>query len=95
MSVSGTNNSSSAGSFEYIMPEPRSSIGNTFGNVLRSAASVAATATGFGGFGGGVYALLDQQMQVQREMQTISMISNVERSKHEMRMAAIRNMRTS
>lgn len=39
--------------------------------------------------------LLAAQIQAQIEMQQITMISNVERSKHESKMAAIRNMRLS
>ena len=94
MSVSGVD-SKSKSSFEYIMPEPKSSISNTFGSVLRSAASVASTATGLGGVGSEIYTLLDQQVEIQREMQTITMLSNIERSKHEMKMGPIRNMRIS
>ncbi|MCB0317391.1 MAG: hypothetical protein KDD56_01445 [Bdellovibrionales bacterium] len=94
MSVSNVNNNSSS-TFEYIVPEPESSISNTFGDVLRSAASVASTATGIGGVGAEIYTLLDQQIEVQREMQTITMLSNIERSKHEMKMGPIRNMRIS
>ncbi len=37
--------------------------------------------------------LINLQIQAQQEMQTTSMISNVEHSKHESKMAAIRNMR--
>ena len=96
MSVSGVDNKSGPSSFEYIMPEPKSSISNTFGGVLRSAASVASTATGIaGGVGSEIYTLLDQQVEIQREMQTITMLSNIERSKHEMKMGPIRNMRIS
>ncbi|MEZ4753612.1 MAG: hypothetical protein R3A13_04785 [Bdellovibrionota bacterium] len=93
MSVSGVDKNSQS-SFEYIVPEPQSTISSTFGNVLRSAASIASSATGVGDLSGDIYALLDQQVAIQQEMQTVSMISNIERSKHEMKMAAIRNMRT-
>ncbi len=39
--------------------------------------------------------LLNTQIQVQREMQVISMASNVSKSEHEMSMAPIRNLRLS
>lgn len=37
--------------------------------------------------------LLSAQMQAQEEMQTVSMVSNIERSKHETNMVAIRNIK--
>lgn len=39
--------------------------------------------------------LMELQLQVQMEMQTISMVSNIEKSKHESKMAAIRNIRAN
>ncbi len=42
---------------------------------------------------GNIQDLLNQQMETQLEMQTISLTSNIERSKHEAKMAAIRNIR--
>jgi hypothetical protein len=37
--------------------------------------------------------LLNMQIQIQREMQVVSMISNIAKSQHEMEMAPVRNMR--
>lgn len=37
--------------------------------------------------------LLNQQIQIQQLMQTVSMASNIARSQHETEMAPIRNMR--
>jgi hypothetical protein len=37
--------------------------------------------------------LLNMQIQIQREMQAISMASNIIKSRHEMEMAPTRNMR--
>lgn len=59
-------------------------------------ASTASTLVGIGSSvidGAGITNLLNQQIQIQQVMQTVSMISNVERSKHEIEMAPIRNMR--
>jgi hypothetical protein len=39
--------------------------------------------------------LIDLQVEVQKEMQAITMVSNIEKSKHESKMSAIRNVRTS
>ena len=38
-------------------------------------------------------ALIREQMRVQEQMQNTSMISNIEKSKHESKMSAIRNIR--
>jgi hypothetical protein len=77
-------------------PEPRSSTGNwaqVAGSTLGSVAGTAASA-GLGlGLGTDLTGLLNQQIQIQQEMQVISMQSNISRSQHEMEMAPIRNMR--
>jgi len=77
------------------LPEPRSSGGAW----LRSAASAVSTigqaALGVSGLGNGaeITNLLNQQIQIQQVMQTVSMASNIARSQHETEMAPIRNMR--
>lgn len=38
-------------------------------------------------------ALIDRQIQVQMEQQQVTFTSNIERSQHESRMAAVRNIR--
>jgi hypothetical protein len=77
-------------------PEPRSSWGSwaqVAGSTVGSVANTAAN-TGLGlGLGTDLTGLLNQQIQIQREMQVISMQSNISRSQHEMEMAPIRNMR--
>ena len=77
-------------------PEPRSSFGNwaqLAGSTVGSVANTAA-ATGLGlGLGTDLTSLLNQQIQIQQEMQVVSMQSNISRSQHEMEMAPIRNMR--
>jgi len=42
-----------------------------------------------------LFGLLEVQRQLQMEMETVSMISNIDKSKHESKMAAIRNIRTN
>ena len=39
--------------------------------------------------------LIEQQIQTQAELQQVSLYSNLERSQHETRMAAVRNIRLS
>lgn len=98
--------STSDGSFGVVVgnspllrsaPEPRSSFGSwaqTAGTAIASTAtSLSGIGAGFLSGGGDISSLLNQQIQIQQVMQTVSMISNVERSKHETEMAPIRNMR--
>lgn len=77
-------------------PEPRSSFGSwaqVAGSTVGSIANTAAN-SGVGlGLGTDLTSLLNQQIQIQREMQVVSMQSNISRSQHEMEMAPIRNMR--
>lgn len=77
-------------------PEPRSSFGSWAQVAGSTVGSVAGAAAGAGlglGLGTDLTSLLNQQIQIQQEMQVISMQSNISRSQHEMEMAPIRNMR--
>ncbi len=58
---------------------------NAAGGLLGGAGSVLDVGT--------LTSLLQQQIQVQREMQVISMHSNIAKSQHEAEMAPVRNMR--
>ena len=77
-------------------PEPRNSLGTW---VTTAGSAVASTASALSGVGASVIDgasitnLLNQQIQIQQIMQTVSMVSNVARSQHETEMAPIRNMR--
>ena len=88
--------SSRRGSLGRYTPEPRNSAGSTFrsvmgtvGNVVRSASS------GFSGVDGDYLELINKQIEVQQQLQLVSLHSNIEKSKHETRMAAVRNVRTA
>ena len=77
------------------LPEPRSALG-TWGKTLSSTVNgvaQAATSATSSLAGGEFGALLELQMQVQREMAAVSMVSNISKSKHETEMAPIRNLR--
>ena len=77
-----------------IAPEPRSRLSNSFGNVLKAtASSLVDSGAEILGVGSEYSGLLQMQIEAQRELQMVSMISNVEKSKHETQMAAIRNIR--
>lgn len=76
-------------------PEPRSPLGSwaaTAGSVVNT---VATTLPDVGSVldGAGIVKLLNDQIQIQQVMQSVSMFSNVQRSRHETEMAPIRNMR--
>jgi len=74
-------------------PEPRSRNGIGFGGILRNL-SGDSYGGGIGGSIDPVYSdLIAQQIQAQQQMQLVSFISNIEKSKHETQMAAIRNVR--
>ena len=73
------------------MPEPRSSFAQ-WGKVAVNT-GMDAIGTLVGGGSSDLTNLLNMQIQIQREMQTVSMISNIAKSQHEMEMAPVRNMR--
>ena len=81
---------------KYLPTPSGPSLGTTFGKTLQGVANVGSSIVG--GVSGDVYGdlreLLALQAETQGKMQSISMLSNIERSKHESRMAAIRNVRT-
>lgn len=85
--------------FGRFMPEPKSRYDNLFGNLLQVASSVASQVTGsisnspIGRVDPLYVDLINKQIEVQQQMQLVSFHSNIERSKHETQMAAVRNMR--
>lgn len=104
-SVKGIDSSTGAGAhIEFgnlarFIPEPRSRISASFGSVLSGIGRlVGGAASGVARFSGAelpseLTDLINQQMSLQIQMQQVSMISNIEKSKHETRMAPIRNIR--
>ena len=100
--VDGVGSSSASGlpAIQRFAPEPSSNLGSTFSRVLSTAGSVASQLVGgIGGIGpvtdlpSGYSELLNEQIRVQMEMQLLSFHSNIEKSKHETSMAAVRNIR--
>ncbi len=75
-----------------LSPEPRSSF--SLGAVGRTAAGLAAGgAKALTGIDSSYGELLDKQIEMQEQMMLVSLFSNIERTRHETRMAAVRNMR--
>lgn len=85
---------SGSGDLARFIPEPRSKMSSF-------AATISKVAEGaLGAVGGGLvgidpkYAeLIQLQVRVQEQMQQVSLVSNIEKSKHETQMAAVRNVR--
>jgi hypothetical protein len=78
-----------------VAPLPKSG-SSTFGSVLsniRAFAGGLGDAIGISELPTDLIGLLQQQIELQMQMQTISSISNIEHTAHEMRMAPVRNFR--
>lgn len=79
------------------LPEPRGSGGvpnlwPVATQALSAVGSLVGAGTGLSG-SPSIANLLNQQIEIQMVMQVVSMRSNIERSRHEIEMAPIRNMR--
>lgn len=84
-----------ATSLGRFIAQPRNRLGTTFGKVMEVASAAVKSAGAISGVDGDYAAILQQQMEMQRQMMTVSMISNVERTRHETNMVGVRNMRVS
>lgn len=82
-----------SGVLTRFVPQPKTSFGQTLINTIRGVAGVASGALGYSGIQPEYTQLIQQQLEVQKQMQLVSLISNVEKSKHETQMAAVRNIR--
>lgn len=83
---------------QRFSPEPANSFLQGLGKTMRTAASYASSIAGFAGqnttldqFG----ELVRTQSEVQMQMMLVSMQSNLSRTEHETKMAAVRNMRVA
>ena len=88
----------STGTQQYL-PEPATDGYGVFREAMGLASDIGEVALGAVGaasgasIGGDFQSLLNLQMQAFEEMQMLTMVSNIERSKHDTKMAAIRNIR--
>lgn len=79
-------------------PEPDSSFLQRVGTTARNLAGYAGTAAQFAGgaaLGSEFAGLIQTQSEAQMQMMVMSMHSNLSRTDHETRMAAVRNMRVA
>jgi len=77
-------------------PEPQSGVGSwlkTAASTVANVATAAFTGNPMIDSAQDFQQLISTQIQVQRDMQLYTMISNLERSRHETEMAPVRNMR--
>lgn len=78
---------------QRFLPEPQRSVSSIAGRALALVGDVVGGS--IGGLPFEYQTMLNEQIRVQREMQVVSMFSNIEKSKHETLMVALRNMRAS
>jgi hypothetical protein len=76
---------------QRFSPEPKSNMGTAFEAIASTVTTAASTM--LPGIDAGSAALLSAQIEAQKQMQIVSMHSNVEKSKHETMMNPIRNTR--
>jgi hypothetical protein len=89
--LAGFGISAGASLLARALPEPRNAAAQWTKATLGAGMDAIGTLVGAGSSDLGN--LLNMQIQIQREMQVVSMLSNVHKSKHEMEMAPVRNMR--
>lgn len=77
-----------------LTPTPSSTAGRMFNGVLNTVKNVASEVTGVA-VGNDLQSLLEEQMRVNAMSQSITLQSNIEKSNHDSRMAAIRNVRVN
>ncbi len=81
--------------FGRFIPEPKTSASVNFRTVLSGAAALIRGGIGAATGVEPLYQdLLDKQIEIQLQMQLVTLESNIEKSRHETQMAAIRNVRT-
>lgn len=92
--VQGFLRDGSGSGLERIAPEPQSRLLQGFKTVLSGAAQAFQTVeTGLSGVDPLYIDLINRQIEVQQQLQLVSFESNIEKSKHETQMAAVRNIR--
>jgi hypothetical protein len=82
---------------DRILPAPHSGATQVMRAVVKGveglASGIGKTASKFAGVDAQYSPLLEKQLEVQVQMQLVSLYSNIEKSRHETEMAAIRNTR--
>lgn len=78
---------------ERYAPEPSNTLGEAVRGILRGASSVLGGGAGTGIGDANPWDLINQQIEIQREMMMVTLWSNVKKSEHETEMAPVRNIR--
>jgi hypothetical protein len=78
-----------------FISQPRNSLGTSFQRVMDGVSGVVRATTQIAGVDGDYAGLLSQQIELQQQMLKVSLVSNVERTRHETSMSAVRNMRVA
>ena len=74
--------------------EPRSRVSSIWNSIQSIITNTVNSAVGnAAGINAENQALINAQIEAQKQMQLVSLISNIEKSKHETQMAAVRNIR--
>lgn len=82
-----------ASSLLRFVPEPKSRVASTFGKVMQAVGDVAGTARSVVSIDPTYQGLIEKQIQLQEQLQLVTMESNIEKTKHESKMSAVRNFR--
>ena len=86
----------SSSKLQRFIPEPKSRLGVSFDAVLNKVGSALGSAgSALSGVPTEYTELLEKQLEMQHQLQVVSMHSNIEKSRHEARMAAVRNVRSA
>ena len=77
------------------LPEPESGVRGFFGSVLQTLGGAAADIAepSLAGIDSKYIPFIEAQIHAQEQLQLVSLYSNIEKSRHETQMAAIRNVR--
>lgn len=91
ISTLGSYLSSSSNLLRFV-PEPKSRVASAFSGVMRSVGQTISGGSSVS-LDPSYQALLEKQIELQEQMQRISMESNIEKTRHESKMSAVRNFR--
>lgn len=82
------------GGLGRFIPEPKSRLAPSFSGILNGVRSLMGSAASSAlGINPDYQDLLNKQIEVQTQMQLVTLESNLEKSRHETQMAAVRNVR--
>lgn len=94
-SIDSNNGLISAGTeLSRYIPEPKNSYASSVAGFLKQLGAAALEQTeAVAGIDPTYAELIERQLEMQRQMMLVTMVSNIERTKHETEMSAVRNLR--